>query len=534
MKKLIQQEKDFILEPAACDEIAALITEFCRSVDIENRNALRYRLAAEECLLFWLARGFKGASVRLSMGRRMLMPYIVLEIEGEALDPYRDESEDFGPFCGSILSNLRLRPDYSYDNGRNRILFRVQRKSLGQLAKLGLVIAASVVFGLLGQVLLPEAFIEMLQKGVVVPVYDTFFNILGCIAGPMIFLSVAWGIYGIGDAATLGRVGKRLMLSYVRVVFLAAAFCAALFPLFGSGLASAAGQDAQVASIVELILGVFPSTIIEPFATGNTLQIIFLSIVIGIALLFLGRQTSSVAKAIEQVNYLVQFLMDFISRLVPAVIFLVILNLIWSGDLGILSSAWRLLIVLIAAFLVMAAVFLLYTAIRQRVSPVILLRKSMPTFLVALATASSAAAFSSNMTTCEKKFGISSSLCSFGIPLGMVMHKPVAAVYNLLLVFFFAAKYDVSCSLTWIIIAALISAVLAIATPPIPGGGAAAYTILFMQLGIPTEALAVALTIDILTDFLVTAFEMFVLPFTLINVSSGLAMIDSGTLRMKQ
>ncbi|MBO4331168.1 MAG: cation:dicarboxylase symporter family transporter, partial [Oscillospiraceae bacterium] len=128
---------------------------------------------------------------------------------------------------------------------------------------------------------------------------------------------------------------------------------------------------------------------------------------------------------------------------------------------------------------------------------------------------------------------ISSSLCSFGVPLGMVMHKPVAAVYNLLLVFYFAARYGVDCSVSWIVVAALVSAVLAIATPPIPGGGAAAYTILFMQLGIPMEALAVALTIDILTDFPVTAFEMFVLPFTLINVSSGLAMIDADTLRSR-
>ena len=528
-----KQEDCFTLDPAACDEIAARITEFCRSAHVERRDALRYRLAAEECLLFWLEHGFGGASIRLSMGRRFTAPCIVLEAEGKALDPYRDESEDFGPFCGSILSNLRLRPDYSYENGWNRILFRVQRKRMGQLPKLGIVIAASILVGLLGQTLLPEAVIGTIQQGVVVPVYNTFFSILGCIAGPMIFLSVAWGIYGIGDAATLGRVGKRLMLSYIGVAFLAAAFCTALFPLFGSGLSAAAGREAQIASIAQLILGFFPSTVIEPFATGNILQIIFLAVVIGIALLFLGRKTSSVATAIEQVNYLVQFLMEFISRLVPYVIFLVILNLIWSGNLGILSSAWTLLVVLLAAFLVTAAVFLLYTALRRRVSPSVLLRKNLPTFLVALATASSAAAFSSNIATCEKKFGIAPSLCSFGVPLGMVMHKPVAAIYNLLLVFYFAAKYGVSCSVTWIIIAALISAILAIATPPIPGGGAAAYTILFAQLGIPAEALAVALTIDILTDFLVTAFEMFVLPYTLINVASGIAMIDSEMLRKK-
>ena len=79
-----------------------------------------------------------------------------------------------------------------------------------------------------------------------------------------------------------------------------------------------------------------------------------------------------------------------------------------------------------------------------------------------------------------------------------------------------------------------IAAIVAIAMPPIPGGGAVAYTVLFAQIGIPAEALSVALAIDILTDFLITAFDMFVLPLTLINVSSRLSMIDREILRARK
>ena len=113
----------------------------------------------------------------------------------------------------------------------------------------------------------------------------------------------------------------------------------------------------------------------------------------------------------------------------------------------------------------------------------------------------------------------------------MVMHRPIAAVYNLLLVFYFASRYDVPCSVTWIILAVAVSAILAVATPPIPGGGAVAYAILFAQMGIPTEAMAVAFTIDMLTDFAITAFEMFTIPFSLIHSAGRLGMIDLDTLR---
>ena len=95
-----------------------------------------------------------------------------------------------------------------------------------------------------------------------------------------------------------------------------------------------------------------------------------------------------------------------------------------------------------------------------------------------------------------------------------------------MIVFFFADKYGVHCSVTWIAIAVFISAVVAIATPPIPGGGTVAYSILFLQLGIPKEALAIALALDVLADFLITAFDVLVLPMTLIQIASKLGMID--------
>ena len=524
-------DRHYQLTGAACDEIAAAIAQFCEKQKIDRKDALRHRLSAEECLLYWLAHGCEGKSVWLRMGYRMLAPFILLEAEGEPLDPYRDEGEDFGSYCSGVLTNLRLAPEYSYDGGRNRLYFRMRPKRPGQVTTLALVIAVAALVGVAGLFFLPDGLRLTLQEGIIVPIYDTFFNILSCVAGPMIFLAVTWGIYGIGDAATLGRVGKRLMLRYIGMTFLVAACCAACFPLFGNPLTHAEGQGNQLGAIAELILGIFPSTIIEPFATGNTLQIIFLAIVIGIALLFLGRKTSAVARAVEQVNYLVQFLMEVISRLVPFVIFLVIVNLIWSGDLGVLSSIWRLLAIFLGAVVVTAAAFLLSVSIRHKVRPGVVLGKNMNTFLTALATASSAAAFSSNMTTCEKKLGVESSLCSFGIPLGMVMHKPIAAIYNLLLVFYFAAVYEVPCSVTWIVLAVVVCAVVAVATPPIPGGGAVAYAILFAQMGIPAEAMAVAFTIDMLTDFAITSFEMFCLPFSLVHSAVRLGMIDMKKLR---
>ncbi len=530
MKEITNTEKSFILSAETCDEISGLVMDFCGESGTERTDALRYRLSAEECILYWLDHGLEGNNISLRIGRHMFTPYIEIRAEGRPLNPYTKDVADFGYYADNILVGLKLAPEYFYENDANGIRFRIRKKPLGQIAVLCIVMIAAFVVGISGKMLLPTALRDSLLQSVISPIYDTFFDILGCIAGPMIFLSVAWGVYGIGDAATFGKIGKKMMLRYTGTTLLVCACSTVAFPLLGPGISGSGSIEGQFASVAELILSIIPSTIIEPFSTGNTLQIIFMAIVIGIALLYLGKRTRAVAKAIEEVNLLVQFLMEIISKLVPYVIFLVIVNMVWSDSIGVLTSSWKLIIVLGVLFIAVTALFLILTSLFRKTNLWGLFKKSIPTFIVALTTASSAASFSSNITTCEEKFGIEPSLIRFGIPLGMVMHRPISAVYYVMLVFFFAERYGISCSVSWIVAAVIISTIIAIATPPIPGGGAVAYAIIFAQMGIPDEAMAVALALDIITDFLITAFEMFVLPLSLINISYSLGMINRDTL----
>ena len=60
----------------------------------------------------------------------------------------------------------------------------------------------------------------MVQTWFVSPIFDTFMNILTLIAGPMIFLAVYCGIYEMGDAATFGKIGKRLIIRFTSFAFL--------------------------------------------------------------------------------------------------------------------------------------------------------------------------------------------------------------------------------------------------------------------------------------------------------------------------
>ena len=157
-----------------------------------------------------------------------------------------------------------------------------------------MIILSSIVVGILGRLLFSADVLAMINENIILPIEDAAFRILSCIAGPMIFLSVAWGVYGIGDVYTLGRIGKKLMLSFVSVVFLFSAEGVLFYPFLGNGISAHSSVSSQFGTLFEMILNIFPANILSPFVEGNTLQIIFLAFVIGLSMIFLGQRTSAV------------------------------------------------------------------------------------------------------------------------------------------------------------------------------------------------------------------------------------------------
>ena len=523
----------FELNDSSIDEISELILTHCSNKKCDKKSILRIRLSVEETLLCWRDNGFRNHKINIVFKRKILTDFIEIELTGKEFNPLNTDNNS-DDYSRRILESLNIIPQYRYSSGTNIIEFRIPKKHPGQLQQLFTVIILAVSFGVLGKCFLPANVIDLLMSNIITPVSDAFYSLLGCVAGPMIFLSVTWGIYGIGDSKTFSLIGKHLILDFFLVTVITTVGTLILLPVIGPVSGFGMNISGQIGSIIEMILAIIPSNIVEPFETGNTLQIIFMGIIVGVALLFLGEMTAMVAKAIGQINSLIIFLMKFISKLVPYVVFLVIVSLIWSGSIEIFSQMWKFLVILIAAYFVVMSVSITTTGMRLKVNIILLLKKNIDALIVAFVTASSAATFATNTEICRKRFGIRSNITNFGIPLGMIVNKPCTAVYNMLIVLYFAGQEGITVDIAWILTMLISVVLISISTPPIPGGGAAAYALLFTQAGIPIEMLSVVLAIDMITDFFVTSSEMFCLPLSLLNSASKIGMVDRNILESEQ
>lgn len=505
------------------------LTEAMDALPVEKKEALSTRLAMEEIMLRYQDSFGADTEFSFRVKKRFGRLHILCSFDSPRLDPMEKGDESFD-FMQLALASQGLAPLWSYQNGQNVIAhtLKKQRKNSAILTLVYSIIAA-VVVGMLCR-MLPGDLAETVSTRLIEPLFNAFLRLITCIAGPLIFLSVAWGIYSIGDVASLERIGKRmagrfmLMLTLLSLVSLLA-----VLPMFT--LAAGSGGQLDFFVLYTMILDIIPDNIFTPFSTGNTLQIIFLAISVGFAILLLGKKTTTVAQLIGQNNYVVQIAMDFVNGLMSVFVFISVLSIIFENNLANMNGLYKVLPVMLITCLLPMLFYFAFTVLRYRISPARLLKKIMPTFLIALSTASSAAAFTENVNCCTEKLGIDKKIADFGVPLGQIVFPIGCAMEFISIGFCVAEMSGLAITPKWLFTLFLLSVVLAIAIPPIPGGAVACFTVFAAQLEIPTDLVSMCITISVVMDFIATATNLFCLQLELVCLSDSLDMLDQSLLR---
>lgn len=523
---------DFHLDNRSIVAIDEGVESFLETNEAEAKSRLRIKLAVEEVLLKFQERLGEDCRVAVKCARRLGRLRIELSFDGERFNPFEVEGNDESSILHSVLAGMGAAPFWQYRNGRNTVTFTSRRQKRPQIVYLVASILLAVACGALCRTL-PDEIGAFLSGQVVSPLLSAFMGLLSAVAGPMIFVSVLIGICSIGDTATLGRIGKRMISRFlIMTLVIDLLAMAAFLPFFD--LSSISRNSIDFQELLDMVLGVIPGNLFTPFTEGNPLQIISVAVMLGLAIVILGQKVSAVSSFFEQMNYIVQLLMEAVSSLIPFFIFGSIFSMILSSDFSILVASYKFIPIMLLGDAILVVVYLLLICIRKGVNPFMLLRKIAPTYLIALTTSSSSAAFSTNVECCEKDLGIDKRIVDFGVPLGQILFMPGAAILFLSAAFCMAEVYSVPISPAWIVNAIIITFVLAVAAPPIPGGALTCYTILITQLGIPSEAIAITIAFNVILEFISTAFNIAALQMELVELSGSLDMLDRKVLKSRR
>src|SRR5579863_682102 len=162
------------------------------------------------------------------------------------------------------------------------------------------------------------------------PLGDGFIRLITMIISLIIFCTVVSGIASMQDLKKVGRVGGKALLYFEivstfalliglvvgNVVRPGSGFNVNPANLDARAVADYAGQ-AKAQSIAEFVLHIIPNTVVDAFAKGDILQVVFVAILFGLALSALGERGKPLVTLIDSLTQAVFGVVNILMRLAP-------------------------------------------------------------------------------------------------------------------------------------------------------------------------------------------------------------------------
>ncbi len=143
------------------------------------------------------------------------------------------------------------------------------------------------------------------------PLADIFLRMIKMIVAPLLFSTIVVGIAGSGDLKSLGRIGLKAIIYFEVATTIALVIGLVLVNVFqpGVGMSVPLGADTSAVAAMpqaqqhvwDMILRLFPTSVIDAMARGDILQVVVFATFFGVALAAIGAKGKAVFDVMESV-----------------------------------------------------------------------------------------------------------------------------------------------------------------------------------------------------------------------------------------
>ena len=349
-----------------------------------------------------------------------------------------------------------------------------------------------VIIAIIAGVLLGHYFPETGVKMELIS--KTFITIIKCFVPPIIFLTIVLGISSMGDLKKVGRIGLKSLIYFEIVTTLALAIGIWFALMFKPG-------SIDMSKIEIHDVSKYTSKSSENFSWLNflksnlTIQILLVSIFLGISLNYSKRRSSIVVK-LEKASKFVFKLLKYVMYLAPVAAFAGIAYTVGEYGLNTLIPLGKLVITVYFTMIVFVLIVLGLIMRYFKLNIFKFLRYIKEEIIIVLGTSSSETALPNLMTKLEK-LGCKKSVVGLVVPTGYSFNLDGTAIYLSMSVIFLAQIYNVPLSFNEIL---LIISILMVTSKGAAGVTGSGFIVLASTLGslhkIPVEGLAFLFGVD--------------------------------------
>lgn len=351
---------------------------------------------------------------------------------------------------------------------------------------------------------------------------DLFMNGLKFIAVPIVLFSLAAGVASLNDISKVGRIGVKTVAIYLVTTSLAITIGLAAANLIGPGKGfpeeiretlRVQEQDNATQKVADaekqreratwdILLDIFPSNPFGAMAAGNTLQVVTVGLLVGVALTLIPREKAVPLVAFfDGMTDVTIKIVEIVLILAPYAVFALLVRVVADMGADVLGklAAYCFTVVLglaLMMFVVYPAILRVFTPVRYRR----FFRAISPAQLLAFSSSSSGATMPVTMECVERRLGVSEDVTSFVIPVGATVNMDGTALYQGVAAAFIAQMYGMDLSLGQQLTIVLTATLASIGTAAVPGVGIVMLVIVLDAVGIPLEGIAVILGVDRILD----------------------------------
>ncbi|MGM0770295.1 MAG: dicarboxylate/amino acid:cation symporter [Halobacteriota archaeon] len=346
-----------------------------------------------------------------------------------------------------------------------------------------------------------------------------FLGLLQMIVVPLVFASIIRGIASGEDMEQLKSLGLRTVAYFLATTALAIFIGLGLALIIGPGnyissdlvqgtmgpeipdVTGDAVTTPGIADVPGMVTNILPTNPLGSLVTGQMLQVVVFSIIIGLALVSMSPlQSKPMLDLLGSLQEVTMTVVRWSMLLAPFAVFGLIskftLNLGIDALLGMLVYVGTVLLGLLSLLIV----YLLIIYIVSRKGPINFLSSVRDVLLLAFSTSSSAVVMPLSIKTAEEKLGVRPSISQFVIPLGATINMNGTALYQSIAAVFLAQVFGVELGFGALLVIMVTVVGASIGTPSTPGVGIVILAMVLASVGIPTAGIALIIGVDRILD----------------------------------
>jgi Na+/H+-dicarboxylate symporter len=343
---------------------------------------------------------------------------------------------------------------------------------------------------------------------------------LRTLATPLIFLAI---LHTFLTAEIPSKSGRKLSILLITNTLVAIAIGLIVANVLRPG---AAGQALATTPTTKtalkqldpwgLISDIIPDSVIKPLVDNNVISLIFVALAFGIVLRAIKTEQINKGKddyrSIEQIIGVlfeaVINILHWVIALVPIAVFGIVSKTIALQGFAPFKALGSFVLAVIVALLLQAAYYLTRVKLGSWVSPTRFLQGGSDALITAFSTASSTATMPITFESLIKKVGLRESSASLGALVGSNFNNDGTALYEAMSALFISQVLGQNLTLVQQLMVMLTSIVASVGAAGIPEAGLVTMTLVFSSVGLPTEYIAILITVDWFLDRCRTAINV--------------------------